>query len=393
MWSIRDSVSRGHSNVPVPCPSVRALGKMQRVAPLKSSSLSLCGEVRTGLGHGAGFTALDWAREQFIALCGIDPHPGTLNVVVDEPAHRRTWNEIRNRPGALVRPPSRDACDAMLYPVAIGGSVFEHHDAGLAAAVVVPDVPDYPGDQLEIIAAVDLRAQFDLADGHRIDVQLQQPHPVDAVIFDVDGTLLNSLDGYRLAASRATEPYGYEVTLEHVQRALNRNQPFWDFVIPDGEPRDEDRIRTLRDATMRHWPDALAEVVGVLPAAAAALESLHSAGLKLGIFTGSGGESFPPLRAAGLLDLFDAVVTGNDVIRRKPDPEGVVECLERLGVEAASAVYVGDSCIDVGASLAAGVMSIAVLTGAGDSASLAAAGAHRVAANVGSVPDLLALGD
>ncbi len=365
---------------------------MRGVARRHPQSLSLFGRVRTGLGQGAGFTALEWAREQFLANCGIDPHPGTLNVVVDDPAHLSTWQAIRATSAPLVRPPAADACDAALYPVSIGRSRGAHNGHGLTGAVVLPDVPDYPGDQLEIIASIDLREHFGLSDGDALDVELQQPRDVDAVIFDVDGTLLNSLDGYRLAASRATARYGYEVSLEHVRRALNSNQPFWDFVIPDGEPRDERRIEELRAATMRHWPDAMAEVVAVLPDVGDALERLRAAGLRLAIYTGSGGESLPALRAAGLLDLFELVVTGRDVERRKPDPEGILQCLSELGVAAAEAAYVGDSCIDVGASLAAGVMSIAVLTGAGDSASLAAAGAHRVAAHVGGVPGLVSVG-
>ncbi len=355
-------------------------------------TLSLFGRVRTGLGQGAGFTALEWAREQFLAHCGIDPHPGTLNIVVDDPGHLRAWQAIRSTGPARVRPPSADACDAALYPVSIGRSRCARNGHGVTGAVVLPDVPEYPRDQLELIASIDLRAHFGLSDGDTLDVELQRPHRVDAVIFDVDGTLLNSLEGYRLAASRATARYGYEVTLEHVRRALNRNQPFWDFVIPAGEPRDEGRIQELRAETMRHWPDALAEVVTVLPTVGETLERLRSAGLRLAIFTGSDGESLPPLRAAGLLDLFEVVVTGRDVQRRKPDPQGILRCLAELGVDAAGGAYVGDSCIDVGASLAAGVTSIAVLTGAGDAASLAAAGAHRVSADLGRVPDLVTAG-
>lgn len=354
---------------------------------VKVKALSLLGHVRTGLGQGAGFTQLDWVRDRFIECCGIDPHPGTLNVVVEQPEHRRTWAAIQQRPGTLVRAPTGDACDAMLYPLSIG------HDRGrgLAAAAVLPDVPGYPDDQLEIVAAVNLREHFGLADGETLHAELQQRRTVGAVIFDVDGTLLNSLDGYRLAASRATARYGYTVSDADVRRALNTNQPFWDFVIPEGEPRDERRIAELREETMRHWPEALAEVVAVLPGVGDALERLRSAGIRLAIFTGSGGESFPPLRDAGLLELFEVVVTGEHIERRKPDPEGIHHCLEELGIDADEAAYVGDSCIDVDASLSAGVLSIAVLTGAGDSASLSAAGAHRVSAHVGGVPDLLEL--
>ena len=351
-----------------------------------SNDYSLSGRVRSGLGQGAGFTALDWARSQFIEHCGVDPHPGTLNLELVEPAHLETWVRARRLSGIPVRPDAAGACDATLFAATVGNA---HVASAVPAAVVLPNVPGYAADQIEVIASVNLREHFGVAEGEALDLRFERPHAVRAAIFDVDGTLLNSLDGYQLAASRATAAYGYEVTIEHVRHALNANQPFWDFVIPDGEPRDEQRILDLREATMRHWPDALAEVVTVLPGIATALEMLKTAGIRLAIYTGSGGESFPPLRDAGLLDLFEVIVTGPEVERRKPDPQGIEQCLDALGLAATDAVYVGDSRVDVSASLAAGVTSIAVLTGAGDAASLSAAGAHRVAAHVGKVPDLL----
>jgi phosphoglycolate phosphatase len=347
-------------------------------------NISLTGSVCAGFGQGAGFTSLDWVRGQFLNACGIDPYPGTLNLRLSEPAQLSRWARVKQGTGATVVPGEDDACDASLYPVTISAA-----GATVPAAVIVPHVDDYAGDRIEIVASMGLRDHFALVDGDTLQLTFQQPHALRAAIFDVDGTLLNSLDGYHLAASRATARYGYEVTLEHVRRALNTNQPFWDFVIPDGEPRDEKRILELRDETMRHWPDALAEVVDVLPGVAPALERLRSDGVRLAIYTGSAGESLPPLRDAGLLEYFEAVVTSNDVERRKPDPQGIEHCLQLLGMPAAQAAYIGDSRIDVDASLAAGVTSFAVLTGAGDAASLAAAGAHRVVAHVGGVPDLL----
>ncbi|MFQ5634309.1 MAG: DUF120 domain-containing protein, partial [Gammaproteobacteria bacterium] len=289
----------------------------------KQKSLSLRGTVRTGRGRGAGFTQLPWARDRFIETCGIDPYPGTLNLAVARPANRRTWAAMREMPGTHMNPPSDDDCDALLYPVSLGDHRAPRR---LTATVVVPGVADYPRDQIEIVAAVNLRTHFDLSDGASLRIALARPRQVAAAIFDVDGTLLNSLDGYRLAATRATAGYGYTVTEAHVRQALNTNQPFWDFVIPPGEPRDEQRIADLRAATMRHFPDALAEVVSVIPGAGEALEQLKSAGISLALFTGSGGESFAPLRDAGLLDLFEVIVTGRDIERRKPDPQGIRRC-------------------------------------------------------------------
>lgn len=354
---------------------------------------SLLGRVATGRGQGAGFTGLDWARSQFIEYCGIDPYPGTVNIIVEHAAHRSSWRDIIRSPASIVRPPDPGACDAALYPVSVSTAPGGAGSSGPAipGAVVRPDVHDYPADQVEIIAAVNLREHFGVADGDALAIELQRPRKFTAVIFDVDGTLLNSLDAYRVAASRATAPYGYEVTDETVHRALDGNIPFWDIVLPPGGTPNEQLIETLRAATLRHFPAALAEVVSVLPGTRVALDRLRSAGIRLAIFTGSGGESFPPLRDAGLLEYFEVVVTGNEVERRKPHPEGIQRCLDALGVEPGEAAYVGDSRMDVGASHAAGVTPFAVLTGAGSSASLSAAGAHRVLASVSALPALLHL--
>ncbi len=351
-----------------------------RVKKLPAAPLTLSGRVATGRGQGADFTRLEWARAQFLRHSGIEPFPGTLNLLLETPIDHDAWRALRCRSGHRVSAPTPDACDARLYPVRIADAV--------SGAVVVPEVDGYPPDQVEIIAAIDLRVHLGLVDGDAVCVAEPGTPAPQAVIFDVDGTLLNSLDGYCLAAGRATEPYGWHVSLDDVRRALDANQPFWNFVIPPDQEPDERLIAELRDATMRHWPEALAEVVAVLPGCAAALHRLRQAGMRLAIFTGSGGESFPPLRDAGLLDLFEVIVTGNDVAGRKPAPDGLHLCLERLGLAPEQAVYVGDASIDVAASRAAGMAAIAVLTGAGNSASLTAAGAHRITPSVAHLPEI-----
>ena len=348
-----------------------------------SSRWTLSGRVITGVGQGAAFTQLDWAKAQFISACGIDPFPGTLNLVIDRPPDQSAWTEFRKRPGVRVVSGDPDACDALLFPVRI-------HDS-LPGAIVLPEIEDYAANQVELIAALPLREHLSLSDGDRIDIACQRSRRIQAAIFDVDGTLLNSLDGYTVAASRAAEPYGYEVTYECVRNALNLNQPFWDFVIPADQPRDEALIAKLRDDTMRHWPAVLAEYVSVLPGLEDVLARLRRAGIRLGIYTGSNGESLPALSEAGILEQFEVVVTGLDVAQRKPDPEGLLKCIDQLGLDPVETAYIGDSPLDVRASLAAGAMSVGVLTGAGDSASLSAAGAHRVLTDIAGLPDLFGL--
>lgn len=342
--------------------------------------ISIAGRIRTGVGQGADFTRLTWFREQLLLHCGVDPFPGTLNLTLESARDHAAWRMLREREGLAVVAPSIDSCDATLYAIRISETV--------SGAIVLPKVAGYPADQIEIVAAVGLREHLGVTDGDLLAVAIQERHTPKAVIFDVDGTLLNSLDGYQLAASRATEEHGYTVSLDHVREALNTNQPFWDFIIPPGTPRDEELIAELRAATMRHWPAALDEVVDVIPGCPEALHRLREAGFRLAIYTGSGGESLPPLRASGLLELFEVIVTGNDVDARKPDPEGIRLCLDRLGIVPQDAAYIGDSRIDVEASHAAGVLAISVLTGAGDSASLSSAGTDRIVQSVAQLPEL-----
>ena len=97
-----------------------------------------------------------------------------------------------------------------------------------------------------------------------------------------------------------------------------------------------------------------------------------------------GGQNYSPLEDV----VVSSVQDSSTLICRKPDPEGILQCLEILATEPGETVYVGDSVIDVEASQAAGVRSISMLTGAGDSTSLSSAGTHRVLGGLASLPGL-----
>lgn len=341
---------------------------------------SIIGQVATGAGQGAGFTRLGWVVEQCVSEVGIDPHPGTLNLVLKDEKHFAAWATLRERQGIPLRAENPGSCDARLFPVRIGGR--------FPAAIVLPDVADYPRDQIEIVAALPLRQHLGVADGDRVEISGQDFAGVTTVIFDVDGTLLNSLDGYTVAANRAAVAHGYEVTLETVRRALNSGQPFWELVLPSDKAADTAFIAQLRRETMAHWPAAMAEHVSVLPGAESTFRTLNQRGIRLAIFTGSDGESLSLLEEADLLQYFDPVVTGREVTNRKPEPDGILRCLEHMSIDPTAAIYVGDSVADVAASCAAGVLSVSMLTGAGDSGSLSFAGTHRIMAGLAGLPNI-----
>jgi len=133
--------------------------------------LDLEGEVCAGLGEGRRFTQLDWAQEEFGRQLGFLPHPGTFNLRMAG----ATWEQARR---LLVRYPgiaivgAADACGAKCFPVTIGGRVSGGRVSG---ALVLPLVPAYPTDKLEIVAPVALRQTLGLNNCDRVRLRVDIP--------------------------------------------------------------------------------------------------------------------------------------------------------------------------------------------------------------------------
>ncbi len=331
------------------------------------------GQVVTGAGKAATFTQMDWVRNSTTQRLGIDPYPGTLNLRIIGPDNLRAWQHWRARSGIRIPAQATADCDACCYPVRIGDQC--------TAAILVPEVTGYPRDQIEVISAVGLRQALELCDGDVLCLSAVKPPAIKAVIFDVDGTLINSVDAYHIAAGRAAQPHGFSVSHAQVKRALNAGQQFWEMMLPDDQQNNAALIKALREDTMRHWPAVLDEHVRAFAGLADSLQTLRESQLRLAIYTGSTGESFSALRGAAALEQFEAVVTADDVARRKPHPEGILRCLELMELEPDEAAYVGDSVVDIQAAHAAGVFSVGALTGSADAVALSLAGAHRLAAS------------
>jgi len=329
------------------------------------------GRVATGAGEAQDFTALAWVREQLIDAAGIEPCPGTLNLELDAPAARARWRRwCASLPARLI-PPDPTWCSAGAAPVRIGGRI--------PGAVVVPAVPDYPAHRLELVSALRLRDALALADGDRLYVQLCAPLPVRGVIFDLDGTLVDALDAYRRVAQQAAAACGLTVTDAHLRAALSTpHTDLWDLVVPATHPRHQWLRRELHRIAVRATPAIVAAHTRLFPGVGQTLAALAGRGLRLGIVTGSKGRTLALLEAAGLMTLVGATVTAADVDRPKPDPQGLARCAEQLGLAPAEIVYVGDGVLDVLAARAAGMFAVAVLSGAGDCAALAAAGPDRI---------------
>ena len=185
-----------------------------------------------------------------------------------------------------------------------------------------------------------------------------RPVAPDAVLFDLDGTLVDSYRLYLESYRRAVEPViGRRPSIEEIAaRAASAERHFLLEWI------GEERLDECHEALCRHYAElhgALGE--GPYEGVREMLTGLGSAGLLLGIVTGKGRRLWEVTEPTLPADLFSVVVTEDDVARPKPDPEGLIAAARRLSVPPARIAYVGDSIADLKAARAAGMRVAAAL--------------------------------
>lgn len=195
---------------------------------------------------------------------------------------------------------------------------------------------------------------------------------IRAVIFDLDGTLLDSVGMFLGAIREVWRRAGLPAPDEQViVDIMASGRPFWDswdrLVPVDIENRE--RLQALcRQINGQVWQEIFAVGVTVIPGAVEAVTTIRAAGFLTGLVTSAWEkEKFGPFTAQEGNDrnLIDVVITRLDVPVMKPAPDPILTCAHRLGVAPAECIYVGDSPIDIIAGKAAGTMTVAVLTGAG----------------------------
>ena len=129
------------------------------------------GVVFSDLGRAGEFLRLDWVRDAIRERVGFDPFPGTLNVRARGEDLGR-WEQVRRSRGKIVLPsPDPAFCSAFLLTGSLQG--WRASEPRERVAVVVPEVEDYPGDKLEIVAAVSLKQTRSVRDGDELTVAFE----------------------------------------------------------------------------------------------------------------------------------------------------------------------------------------------------------------------------
>ena len=148
------------------------------------------GVLRDGLRVAAQFTELPWVREQFERKLGLNVWPGTVNLQVQDPAGLAALVRLRTAPASvggvpIEPPPAPDESKPRAAGTSpLGGHAkhcvgwcFPARIGPLSAAVVVPQVPDYPADKLELVAAVRVRDALGLQPGDLVAITVLEAAP------------------------------------------------------------------------------------------------------------------------------------------------------------------------------------------------------------------------
>jgi len=181
---------------------------------------------------------------------------------------------------------------------------------------------------------------------------------LSCVIFDIDGTLTQTHDLIFASFNHVAQKY------------LGRTFPPPEIVALFGPPEEgalsamfgEHRVAAAMDELCAFYRAHHADMANVHPGMENILQFLKGRGIRLAVFTGKGKRTTDiTLEGLSLAHYFDLIVSGNDVTRHKPHPEGILKVLKNFSLRPEQVLMVGDSLSDVKASRAAGVRIASVL--------------------------------
>ncbi len=183
------------------------------------------------------------------------------------------------------------------------------------------------------------------------------------VVFDLDGTLINSLPDISAAANKMLSQYGKSAhTVDEYKFFVgNGSKKLVERILPDfTEEQQAEALKIYKDL----YQQKLVVNTAPYPGIRELLLSLKAEGIKIGVCTNKHysavneilGKVFPEIE-------FDAVAGERTGIPKKPDPANVNNIIKELDIDKSKTVYVGDSDVDMETGYRAGVMTVGVLWG------------------------------
>ncbi len=212
-----------------------------------------------------------------------------------------------------------------------------------------------------------------------------------AVIFDLDGTLLDTLEDIADAANRVLASKGFPTrSLDVHKRAVGSGvRVLMERVLPP-EHNDPETVQECSIAFRRDYGEHWNVKTKPYPGVPELLTELMNRSLKLAVLSNKPADFTRKCISAILPKWkFEAVLGGEDGLPNKPDPAGAFEIVKRLGIPASEFVYLGDTGVDMETATRAGMYAVGALWGFREEEELLRNGAKAIIERPGDLLHLL----
>lgn len=199
------------------------------------------------------------------------------------------------------------------------------------------------------------------------------------VVFDLDGTLLNTLDDLWISTNHALGQLGYpQRSRDEVRRFVgNGLYNLMRQALPEGSAPAE--VQRALDCQIAHYDLHCEDHTAPYPGIPELMRELRARGAKVAVVSNKADSAVQILMPHYFAGLYDSCCGEREGVRRKPAPDALLEVMRELEANPASTVYVGDSEVDVATAQAAALPCVSVTWGFRTVADLEAAGATAFA--------------
>ncbi|MBR3889243.1 HAD-IA family hydrolase [bacterium] len=186
---------------------------------------------------------------------------------------------------------------------------------------------------------------------------------IKAVIFDMDGTILNTLDDVVDAVNHSLSKFGFkEYSKEDIKNAVgNGVRILMKRLVP--EDVSEQVFENFLEYFIKYYSENMNNKTAPYDDIISMLEKLRADGYKIGVLSNKFDSAVKELSNKYFPNLVDVAVGQKDDVNEKPAPDGVFEVAKLLGVAVEECVYVGDSEVDIQTAQNAGIDCISVTWG------------------------------
>jgi N-acetyl-D-muramate 6-phosphate phosphatase len=183
---------------------------------------------------------------------------------------------------------------------------------------------------------------------------------IDAVLFDLDGTLIDSAPDLGAAADQMRVSRGMSSLAPDMYRPLAGSGARGMLAVAFGLTPQDPQFETMREEFFCNYENCMTQRTYVFEGVESMIRQLVETGLQWGVVTNKSARFTDPLtRAMSLFATAGTVISGDTTPHAKPHPAPLLEAANRLGLAPTRCIYVGDDERDIQAGLAAGMTTVA----------------------------------